>query len=80
MGTRTWFPTLVYNAPLVKASDAKWDRELLAECLQIRDADDAERPEFLSTFSHERRPRRGAMSTWITSTGIQIPKCSTAAM
>ncbi len=50
MGTQSWFPTLVYDAPLMKGGNAKrgdakggnakWNRELLAECLQIRDADD----------------------------------------
>jgi len=45
MPTQQWFPTLVYDAPLEKVARGKrrltpFNRELLAECYQIRDMDD----------------------------------------
>jgi uncharacterized protein (TIGR02466 family) len=40
MTVRTWFPTLVYDAPLVRGGAAALNRQLLTECLQIRAIDD----------------------------------------
>jgi uncharacterized protein (TIGR02466 family) len=40
MPTRAWFPTQVYEAPLVRGGSAKFTRELLAESRAIREADD----------------------------------------
>ena len=40
MTVRTWFPTMIYDAPLVRGGARSLNRELLAECLQIRDVDD----------------------------------------
>ena len=40
MGTRTWFPTLIYDAPLAKDGARKLRRMLLEECLQLREMDD----------------------------------------
>jgi uncharacterized protein (TIGR02466 family) len=39
MTIRKWFPTLVYDAPLDAKPDRKFQKELLAECLQIRAID-----------------------------------------
>ena len=44
MPTKAWFPTLIYDAPLEKDAPKKrggspFNRELLAECRQIRDMD-----------------------------------------
>jgi uncharacterized protein (TIGR02466 family) len=40
MPTRPWFPTLVYDAPLLRGGPGALNRQLLRECLQIRDVDD----------------------------------------
>jgi uncharacterized protein (TIGR02466 family) len=40
---RAWFPTLIYYAPLVRSRGAALNRELLKECYQLRDFDDAGR-------------------------------------
>jgi uncharacterized protein (TIGR02466 family) len=42
---QAWFPTFLYRSPLVRAAAAgrTLNRELLAECYQIRDHDDAGR-------------------------------------
>jgi len=39
MPARAWFPTLIYEAPLLARGGAKLTRMLLEECLQVRDAD-----------------------------------------
>jgi uncharacterized protein (TIGR02466 family) len=43
MSTRAWFPTLIYSAPLRARGARKFNAELLRECYQIRDHDDAGR-------------------------------------
>ncbi len=43
MSTRAWFPTLIYSAPLGARGARKLNTELLRECYQIRDHDDAGR-------------------------------------
>ncbi len=43
MSTRSWFPTLIYSAPLQARGGKKLNSELLKECHQIRDHDDAGR-------------------------------------
>jgi uncharacterized protein (TIGR02466 family) len=40
MGTRAWFPTLIYDAPLLKDGGRKLDKLLLEECYRIRDIDE----------------------------------------
>jgi uncharacterized protein (TIGR02466 family) len=40
MTVRAWFPTLVYDAPLVSGGPGALNRQLLRECLQIRAMDD----------------------------------------
>ena len=40
MTVRKWFPTLIYDAPLEKDGARAFNRELLKECLTIRDVDD----------------------------------------
>lgn len=39
MTVRAWFPTWIYDAPLVRGGAASLDRELLRECLTIREID-----------------------------------------
>lgn len=39
MATHSFFPTLVYQAPLQR-NNARFNRELLRECYQVRDQDD----------------------------------------
>jgi len=43
MPTRPWFPTLVYDAPLLPGGAGALHRRLLEECLKIRDLDTAGR-------------------------------------
>lgn len=43
MTIRAWFPTFVYDAALVRGGGASLRRRLLAECLALRDTDDAGR-------------------------------------
>jgi uncharacterized protein (TIGR02466 family) len=43
MPTRAWFPTLVYDAPLLRTGGAAFARDLLAEARRIREHDDAGR-------------------------------------
>lgn len=43
MSIRPWFPTFIYSAPLRARGARKLNSELLKECLQIRDHDDAGR-------------------------------------
>lgn len=38
-----WFPTFIYRAPLRRTGAAAFNRELLKECLQIREHDEAGR-------------------------------------
>jgi uncharacterized protein (TIGR02466 family) len=40
MSTQAWFPTLIYNAPLQRGGPGALNRELLKECLQLRDFDE----------------------------------------
>jgi len=40
MPVRAWFPTLVYEAPLMKAGAKSFNAELLDEARQIRRVDD----------------------------------------
>lgn len=40
MSVRAWFPTFIYYDRLSKTGAAKFNRELLAECYQIRDFDE----------------------------------------
>ena len=40
---QTWFPTLIYYAALQRTGGAAFNRELLTECYQLRDFDDAGR-------------------------------------
>ena len=40
---QSWFPTLVYNTRLRKTGGVTFNRELLKECLQLREFDDAGR-------------------------------------
>ncbi len=40
MTIRKWFPTLIYDAPLDGKPDRAFQKELLAECLQIRAIDE----------------------------------------
>lgn len=39
MSVRSWFPTLIYNAPLLRTAGARFNAELLDECRLIRDND-----------------------------------------
>lgn len=41
MAVKNWFPTSIYCAPLARASGKRLAAELLKECRQIRDFDDA---------------------------------------
>jgi uncharacterized protein (TIGR02466 family) len=43
MAVKIWFPTLIYHAPLRRAGVARFNAELLQECLQLRDFDAAGR-------------------------------------
>ncbi len=43
MNTKSWFPTFIYSAPVLRKGLASLNRELLKECLQIRDYDEAGR-------------------------------------
>ncbi len=43
MPTRPWFPTLIYSAPLTTRGARSLRTELLRECHQVRDHDDAGR-------------------------------------
>ena len=43
MSTRAWFPTLIYNAPLQKTGATRFNAELVEECRQLRDFDEAGR-------------------------------------
>lgn len=43
MSTEALFPTLVYSAPLQKSGVAQFNRQLLRECLQLREDDTAGR-------------------------------------
>ncbi|MCG3134894.1 MAG: hypothetical protein HMLKMBBP_02302 [Planctomycetes bacterium] len=40
MTVRAWFPTLVYDAPLVRKGAAALNRQLLSECMTIREIDE----------------------------------------
>jgi uncharacterized protein (TIGR02466 family) len=40
---QSWFPTFIYYAPLQRAGAAAYNRDLLKECYQLRDFDDAGR-------------------------------------
>jgi len=40
MPVRAWFPTLVYDAPLLAGDGGALNRRLLVECLKIRDVDE----------------------------------------
>jgi uncharacterized protein (TIGR02466 family) len=40
---QAWFPTLIYYAPLQRTGGAAFNRELLKECYQLRDFDEAGR-------------------------------------
>src|SRR6476469_3121738 len=40
---QAWFPTLIYYAALQRSGAAAFNRELLQECYQLRDFDDAGR-------------------------------------
>ena len=40
MTVRAWFPTFVYDAPLTKRGAAALNRQLLSECMTIREIDD----------------------------------------
>lgn len=43
MNIRAWFSTFIYHAPLRRAGAAAFNRELLKECLQVREFDEAGR-------------------------------------
>jgi uncharacterized protein (TIGR02466 family) len=43
MTVRTWFPTHIYDAPLMRTGATAFNRELHRECLTIRKIDDAGR-------------------------------------
>jgi uncharacterized protein (TIGR02466 family) len=40
---QAWFPTLIYYAPLQRAGAAQFNREILKECYQLQDFDEAGR-------------------------------------
>ena len=40
MTTRAWFPTLIYDAPLLSSGGVAFAAELLADCRRVRDYDD----------------------------------------
>ncbi|MCE9636014.1 MAG: hypothetical protein K8T90_09930 [Planctomycetes bacterium] len=40
MPTRAWFPTFIYDAPLTKRGAAALNKQLLSECMTIREIDD----------------------------------------
>jgi len=52
MPTRAWFPTLVYDAPLVKKGGTRLRRLLLEECLQLREVDDEGRAWCAERYPH----------------------------
>ena len=41
MSVKAWFPTLIYYAPLMRSGLARFNAELLKECYQVRDFDEA---------------------------------------
>ncbi len=43
MHIKSWFPTFIYQAPLGRAGRSRFNAELLRECYQIRDHDEAGR-------------------------------------
>ena len=43
MPTRAWFPTLIYNEPLLRGGGARFNAGLAAECRQLREFDAAGR-------------------------------------